>query len=33
MPLDLIEFPADDLARARRFWATLLDVSLDERPA
>jgi len=31
MPLDLIEFPADDLARARRFWETLLDVSLDER--
>jgi predicted enzyme related to lactoylglutathione lyase len=29
--LDLIEFPADDLARARRFWETLLDVSLDER--
>ena len=23
--------PADDLARARRFWETLLDVSLDER--
>ena len=31
MPLNLIEFPADDLARARRFWETLLDVSLDER--
>lgn len=31
MPLDLIEFPADDLARARRFWEALLDVSLDER--
>jgi predicted enzyme related to lactoylglutathione lyase len=31
MPLDLIEFPADDLARARRFWETLLDVSLKER--
>ncbi len=31
MPLDLIEFPADDLARARRFWETLLDVSLHER--
>jgi len=27
MPLDLIEFPADDLARARRFWETLLDVA------
>src|SRR5262245_21221230 len=31
MPFDLIEFPADDLARARRFWETLLDVSLEER--
>jgi len=31
MPIDLIEFPADDLARARRFWEALLDVSLDER--
>jgi predicted enzyme related to lactoylglutathione lyase len=31
MTLDLIEFPADDLARARRFWETLLDLSLDER--
>ncbi len=31
MTLELIEFPADDLARARRFWETLLDVSLDER--
>jgi predicted enzyme related to lactoylglutathione lyase len=31
MPLELIEFPADDLARARRFWENLLDVSLDER--
>jgi predicted enzyme related to lactoylglutathione lyase len=31
MPLALIEFPADDLARARRFWETLLDLSLDER--
>ena len=31
MPLELIEFPADDLARARRFWEILLDVSLDER--
>jgi predicted enzyme related to lactoylglutathione lyase len=33
MPLDLIEFPADDLGRARRFWETLLDLSLDERVA
>ena len=31
MPLELIEFPADDLARARCFWEILLDVSLDER--
>lgn len=31
MTLDLIEFPADDLARARRFWEALLDLSLDER--
>jgi predicted enzyme related to lactoylglutathione lyase len=29
--LELIEFPADDLARARRFWESLLDVSLEER--
>jgi predicted enzyme related to lactoylglutathione lyase len=31
MPVDLIEFPADDLARARRFWEALLDVTLEER--
>jgi predicted enzyme related to lactoylglutathione lyase len=31
MPLDLIEFPADDLSRARRFWEGLLEVSLEER--
>jgi len=31
--LDLIEFPADDLARATRFWEGLLAVSLDERTA
>jgi predicted enzyme related to lactoylglutathione lyase len=31
MRLDLIEFPADDLARAPRYWETLLDVPLDER--
>ncbi len=30
-PLDLIEFPADDLGRARRFWETLLDLPLDDR--
>jgi uncharacterized protein len=31
MALDLIEFPADDLTRARRFWEGLLGVTLDER--
>ena len=31
--LALIEFPADDLARARRFWAGLLEVELGERSA
>lgn len=29
--LSLIEFPADDLARARRFWSGLLDDSLESR--
>jgi predicted enzyme related to lactoylglutathione lyase len=29
----LIEFPADDLARARRFWEQLLGLSLDGRRA
>jgi predicted enzyme related to lactoylglutathione lyase len=29
--LDLIEFPADDLGRARRFWEGLLGVELDDR--
>ena len=33
MKLDLIEFPADDLGRAVRFWEGLLGVSLDERTA
>jgi predicted enzyme related to lactoylglutathione lyase len=33
MPLDLIEFPADDLGRARRFWEGLLDLSLEARVA
>ena len=33
MPIDLIEFPADDLARATRFWEGLLSLSLDERTA
>jgi len=31
--LSLIEFPADDLARAQRFWAGLLAEELDERSA
>ena len=31
--LDLIEFPADDLGRARRFWAGLLGVELGDRTA
>lgn len=30
-PLGLIEFPADDPARARRFWSGLLGVELVER--
>jgi uncharacterized protein len=29
--LGLIEFPADDAARARRFWSGLLDVELQSR--
>ncbi len=33
MPIDLIEFPADDLARARQFWEGLLGVTLDQRVA
>ena len=28
---DLIEFPADDPERARRFWSGLLGFQLDER--
>ncbi len=32
-PIDLIEFPADDLGRAQRFWEGLLEVSLDSRTA
>ncbi len=31
--LSLIEFPADDLARAQRFWEGLLAVELGERSA
>ena len=30
-PLALIEFPADDPARARRFWSDLLGIELAER--
>ena len=30
-PLGLIEFPADDPARARRFWSGVLGVELAER--
>ena len=30
-PLGLIEFPADDAARARRFWSGLLGTELAER--
>ena len=29
--LELIEFPADDVDRARRFWQGVLGVDLDER--
>lgn len=31
MPLALIEFPADDPDRARRFWSGLLGVELQPR--
>ncbi len=30
-PLALIEFPADDPERARRFWSELLDLALESR--
>jgi predicted enzyme related to lactoylglutathione lyase len=30
-PIALVEFPADDPARARRFWSGLLGVELDAR--
>ena len=30
-PLALLEFPADDPERARRFWSGLLDLSLEPR--
>ena len=31
MPLSLIEFPADDPDRARRFWSGLLGVAIEPR--
>ena len=31
-PLALIEFPADDTERARRFWAGVLGLELESRP-
>jgi predicted enzyme related to lactoylglutathione lyase len=33
VPFELIEFPADDLERARRFWEHLLGLSLVDRTA
>jgi predicted enzyme related to lactoylglutathione lyase len=30
-PLSLVEFPADDVERARRFWEGLLEVELEAR--
>jgi predicted enzyme related to lactoylglutathione lyase len=33
MPAPLIEFPADDAARARRFWQGVLGAELAARPA
>ncbi|HEV2772520.1 MAG TPA: VOC family protein [Thermoleophilaceae bacterium] len=30
-PLALVEFPADDPERARRFWSALLDLPLESR--
>jgi len=33
VPLSLIEFPADDPERARRFWTQLLGVELQAREA
>jgi predicted enzyme related to lactoylglutathione lyase len=32
MPAPLIEFPADDVGRALRFWRELLEVELKPRP-
>ncbi len=33
MPAPLIEFPADDPDRARRFWHAVLGVKLEPRPS
>jgi predicted enzyme related to lactoylglutathione lyase len=33
VPVPLIEFPADDPARARRFWQGVLGADLPPRPA
>jgi len=33
MPAPLIEFPADDPGRARRFWGGVLGVDFTPRPA
>jgi predicted enzyme related to lactoylglutathione lyase len=33
MPAPLVEFPADDPDRARRFWHGVLGVTLTPRPA
>lgn len=30
-PIRLVEFPADDAERARRFWESVLGVELEER--
>ncbi|MGI8425009.1 MAG: VOC family protein [Actinomycetota bacterium] len=30
-PVSLVEFPADDVGRAQRFWAGILDVKLESR--
>jgi predicted enzyme related to lactoylglutathione lyase len=33
MPAPLVEFPADDAPRARRFWQGVLGAELEPRPA
>lgn len=32
-PIALVEFPADDTARAQRFWRGVLEVQLEDRAA